>query len=84
MSLVSCKEKRVLHRQDVQPFDEGLNFQNFILANLPSMDEIPNSEVKLVVKLEMTVLILFHFVGFISSFENVKLTSLLHFTTDCS
>lgn len=48
----------------------------FTLANLPSMDEIANSEAELVVKLEMTVGILFHFVGFISSFEYLKLTPL--------
>ena len=54
------------------------------LANLPLMDEIPNSEAESAVKLEMTVYILFHFVGFISSFEYLKLTPLLLFTTDCS
>ena len=80
MSLVNYTKKRVLHREDVKRFDEGLNFQIlnhlFTLANLPSMDEIANSEVELVVKLEMTVGILFHFVGFISSFEYLKLTPL--------
>ena len=48
MSLVNYTKKRVLHREDVKRFDEGLNFQIlnhlFTLANLPSMDEIANSE----------------------------------------
>ena len=78
----------VLHRWDIQRFEEGLTFKTlqdlFALANLPSMDEIPNSGVALDVKLEMTVCILFHFAGFISSFEYLKLTPLLLFSTDCA